>query len=274
MNSVVVTGVGSGLGLATLSRLADDGYYIVGIEISESGVAVAKEQLKGRGQIVHGDAADREVLASAAQRARNTAPLTGWVNNAGIALSGNLHDPNPADVDRVFAVNLQGVYWGCSEAVRQFMDQRVSGAIVNISSIHGRAAFPGWAAYDTAKGGVDALTRYVAVEYGPAGIRANAIAPGAIRTEMLQQVISDAPNSEDAEREFAIMHPLTRIGEASEVASVVAFLLSDESSFISGQSIAVDGAATARCFAFRPDVGLMDSMDLTPEGFPKPNRSR
>jgi glucose 1-dehydrogenase len=274
MNSVVVTGVGSGLGLATLSRLADDGYYIVGIEISESGVAVAKEQLKGRGQIVHGDAADREVLASAAQRAMNTAPLTGWVNNAGIALSGNLHDPIPADVDRVFAVNLQGVYWGCSEAVRQFMDQRVPGAIVNISSIHGRAAFPGWAAYDTAKGGVDALTRYVAVEYGPAGIRANAIAPGAIRTEMLQQVISDAPNSEDAEREFAIMHPLTRIGEASEVASVVAFLLSDESSFISGQSIAVDGAATARCFAFRPDVGLMDSMDLTPEGFPKPNRSR
>lgn len=269
MNSVVVTGVGSGLGLATLSRLADDGYYVVGIEISDTGAGVANDELKGRGEILQGDVADRTVLATAAQRARDNAPLTSWVNNAGIALSGNLHDPNPAEVDRVFAVNLQGVFWGCSEAIRHFLDQRIPGAIVNISSIHGRSAFPGWAAYDTAKGGVDALTRYVSVEYGPVGIRANAIAPGAIRTEMLQQVISDAPDSDNAEREFAIIHPLTRIGEPSEIASVVAFLLSDESSFISGQSIAVDGAATARCFRFLPDAGLMESMDLTPEGFPK-----
>jgi NAD(P)-dependent dehydrogenase (short-subunit alcohol dehydrogenase family) len=269
MNSVVVTGVGSGLGLAALSRLADDGYYVVGIEISDSGAAFAEGQLRGRGEILQGDVADRAVLATAAQRARANAPLTSWVNNAGIALSGNLHDPNPTEVDRVFAVNLQGMFWGCSEAIRNFLDLKVAGSIVNISSIHGRAAFPGWAAYDTAKGGVDALTRYVCVEYGPVGIRANAIAPGAIRTEMLQQVISDAPDPDNAEREFAIIHPLTRVGEASEIASVVAFLLSGESSFISGQSIAVDGGATARCFRFPPDAGLMDSMNLNSDGFPR-----
>ena len=151
-----------------------------------------------------------------------------------------------------------GVYWGASTAVRGFLAAKSPGSIVNISSIHATAAFPGWAAYDMAKGGVDALTRYIAVEYGPVGIRANAIAPGAIRTELMQQVLDDADDSEALEQDFALLHPLDRLGEATEIAEVAVFLLSDSASFVSGQSIAVDGGATARCYRFAPDRDLLD----------------
>lgn len=119
------------------------------------------------------------------KRGFKVAPLTAWVNNAGIALGGNLHDPNQKEVQRLFDVNLMGVYWGCSAAIKSFIQNKISGSIVNISSIHGRSAFNGWAAYDAAKGGVDALTRYISVEYGPLGIRSNAIAPGAIELKCL-----------------------------------------------------------------------------------------
>ncbi|MEJ1230112.1 MAG: SDR family oxidoreductase [Galbitalea sp.] len=169
---------------------------------------------------------------SAREAAEAAGRLTSWVNNAGIAVSGNLHDPHEDEVDRLFAVNLKGVYWGCAEAIQSFIASRTRGAIVNISSIHGRAAFTGWAAYDTAKGGIDALTRYVSVEYGPLGIRANAVAPGAIRTELLERVIAADENPERAEREMSELHPLERLGEPREIAAAVAFLLSDEASFV------------------------------------------
>ena len=170
---------------------------------------------------------------------------------------GTLHDPHPGEVDETIRVNLMGAFWGCSEAVRTFLAQRTPGAIVNISSIHARAAFSGFAAYDVAKGGVSALTRYVAVEYGPAGIRCNAIEPGAFRTHMNQSVIDLAPDPARAAHEMAALHPLGRMGEPREIGSVAAFLLSDEASFLSGECIAVDGAATARCFPYDPDPTIL-----------------
>ena len=248
--SVVVTGVGSGIGRAILKQLVADKYFVVGIENSEAAAKSAAAEFGNSALIINEDLCQEGVFEKAAKEASKVAPLTSWVNNAGIALGGNLHNPNPTEVQRLFDVNLMGVYWGCSAAIKSFIENKISGSIVNISSIHGRSAFNGWAAYDAAKGGVDALTRYICVEYGPLGIRANAIAPGAIRTEMLSKVISDAEDPAKTELDMAMIHPLERLGEPSEIAEVASFLLSKKASFLTGQSIAVDGGATARCYRY------------------------
>jgi NAD(P)-dependent dehydrogenase (short-subunit alcohol dehydrogenase family) len=248
--SAVVTGVGSGIGRAILKRLVEDQYFVVGIEKDEQSAKSVQSEYGDSVSIVIGDTCEAKILNEAKEKAINNFPLVAWVNNAAVALSGNLHAPMRVQVDRLFNVNLHSVYWGCSEAIRAFIDQKIHGAIVNISSIHGRSAFTGWAAYDAAKGGVDALTRYISVEYGPLGIRANAIAPGAIRTEMLARVISESEDPAKAELDMAMIHPLERLGEPYEIANVAAFLLSAQSSFLTGQSIAVDGGATARCYRY------------------------
>jgi NAD(P)-dependent dehydrogenase (short-subunit alcohol dehydrogenase family) len=263
MRSVVVTGCGTGIGRAIVERLATDGWAVVGVELDPARAEEARTVLAERGDVVAGDVREISTLERAAMRAHDFAPLAGWVNNAGIALHGNLHAPVPEEVERVLAVNLLAVYWGCAVAVRSFVEQRSPGAIVNISSIHGRAAFSGYAAYDTSKGGVDALTRYVAVEYGPFGIRANAIAPGAVLTEPNRRWIEQSPDPQRAARELALLQPLRRMGEPDEIAAVASFLLSDEASFLTGQSIAVDGGATARCYPYDPDPALSQAYGLS-----------
>jgi len=255
--SVVVTGCGTGLGRAIFERLIVDGWVVVGIEWDPD-LAAEAVAVPGAAAVLTGDAADREQLAAAAIQATQLAPLGGWVNNAAVVRMGTLHDPHPAEVDETIRVNLMGPYWGASEAVRTFLRQRSPGSIVNISSIHARAAFSGFAAYDVAKGGVNALTRYLAVEYGPAGIRANAIEPGAIRTPMNQSVIDISPDPVRAARDMAAIHPLGRMGEPPEIAAVTAFLLSNEASFLTGECIAVDGGSTARCFPYDPAPDLFD----------------
>jgi glucose 1-dehydrogenase len=254
--SVVVTGCGRGIGRAILERLQRDGFHVVGLERDPETAADASRALGGDGEVVIGDAGDRETMDRVAATAARHAPLAGWVNNAGTAGLGTLHAPVPEQVDEVFGVYLGGYFWGCSAAVRRFIEQRSSGAIVNISSVHGRAGYPGWAAYDAAKGGVDALTRHIAVSYGAFGIRANAIAPGGVRTPHLERFVRDSPDPAATEREMNDSHPLRRIAEPREIASVASFLLSDEASFVTGQSLAVDGGLTASCMTFPVDAEL------------------
>lgn len=256
--SVVVTGCGSGIGRAIILRLAADGWNTAGVEIKTADAASVREELGAGHTIVEGDAADRGVLAKAREAAEALAPLRGWVNNVGIAVMSNLHEPNPTEVDRLISVNLMSHYWGCSEAIRTWVRDKTNGAIVNISSVHARAAFNMWASYDVAKAGIDALTRYVAVEYGPIGIRANSIQPGATATPLVKQVIADSPDPEVARREMSIIHPLERICEPAEVAAAAAWLLSSEASFVSGQHLAVDGGLTARCYRYEPDARLVE----------------
>jgi NAD(P)-dependent dehydrogenase (short-subunit alcohol dehydrogenase family) len=131
--------------------------------------------------------------------------------------------------------------------------------IVTISSSHAVASFNWWTAYDTAKGGVNALTRNIAVEYAPIGIRANAIEPDGIRTPLMQHVIDDSPDHVRAEHNAAALHPLGRIGEPHEIAGVASFLLSSDTSFLTGQCIAVDGRATARCCPYPRAEDLLRS---------------
>jgi NAD(P)-dependent dehydrogenase (short-subunit alcohol dehydrogenase family) len=257
LGSVVVTGAGDGIGHAIALRLAADGWKVVGLEINRETAEALGRKLGKEHRSLCGDAADRAVLRKAREAAEELAPLRGWVNNVGVALMGNLHEPRDADVERVFAVNLMSHFWGSSEAIRAWVRDRVAGSIVNVSSVHGRSAFNMWAAYDVAKAGIDALTRYIAVEYGPIGIRANAVAPGAVRTALVQRVIRDSPDSARAEREMSIQHPLERIGEPEEIAAAVSWLISSEASFVTGQSLAVDGGLTSRCYRYEPDAELL-----------------
>jgi glucose 1-dehydrogenase len=255
--SVVVTGSGSGIGFAIANRLARDGWKVVGLELDAKGADRLEQSLGSGHAVVRGDAADRRLLKQAREKAESLAPLKGWVNNVGVALMGNLHEPDIDDVETVIRVNLMSHFWGASEAIQTWVRHKSTGAIVNMSSAHGRAGFNMWAAYDVAKAGIEGLTRYIAVEYGPVGIRCNSVAPGAIRTPLVDRVIRESPDSKVAEREMSIIHPMERIGEPEEVAAAVAWLLSSEASFVSGESVAVDGGLTARSYRYDPDAKLL-----------------
>lgn len=246
--SVVVTGAGQGIGRAILESLVEAGWYAVGIERDESLARSLAVTLRVEdGTVLTGDVTESSVLDTAAEVAVAAAPLGGWVNNAGIVRPASLHRATRADFAATMSLNMEATFWGCAVALRTFLDQRSGGAIVNVSSIHGRSSFPEHAAYEMSKGGVDALTRNIAVEYGPVGIRANAVAPGAVRTPSLERALATSEDPGDAERELRDGPPLRRIGAPGEIAAVVRFLLSDDASYLTGQSIAVDGGWTASC---------------------------
>ena len=234
--SVVVTGAGQGIGRACADRLVADGWFVVGIELDEELAAQLESVAAGGIAVVRGDVAERSTHLNGAALAREHAPLGGWVNNAGIGTRGTLHRPDPDAIRRVLDVNLGGTIWGCSAAATAFVEQRSGGAIVNISSIHGRRSFANHAAYDTSKGGVDALTRNLAVEYGPVGVRVNAVAPGMIRTRA--NYITEDPI---AGPEYLKGVPLGRFATPEEIAGVVAFLASADAAYITGAVIPVDG---------------------------------
>jgi NAD(P)-dependent dehydrogenase (short-subunit alcohol dehydrogenase family) len=252
---VVVTGAASGIGRATAERLLRDGASVVGVDRAAEPLAAIEHELF-RGVI--GDVIERATHERAADAAAELGMLAGWVNAAGIWAKTRAHDLADDDLDRVLAVNLKGSILGCSVACASFLARGRGGAIVNVSSIEAIAAFPDAIAYEASKGGIDAVTRQVAVDYGPAGIRCNGVRPGSIRTP-LAEVYLDAY---EEEREAMLqswrdLSPLGLVGEPEDVAAVIAFLLSEDARFVSGELINVDAGATARCFRYppRPDVG-------------------
>lgn len=262
----MVTGAARGIGYACVESLLDAGWYVVGLDWDERCSAKLERTVAERGAVIQGSVADRDVLARAGEVARVGAPLAGWVNNAGVSEKTTAHAADPEVVRRVFSVNIEGVFWGSATATQAFVAQRSGGAIVNISSVHGRAGFSGWAAYDMSKGAVEALTRYLAVEYGPVGIRANAVAPGTVRTPNYERQLATSPDPVAAERELARLQPLGRIAEPDEIASVVRFLLSEDASFVTGQTFVVDGGLTAACSPQDVDPGLADAYRRQADG--------
>jgi NAD(P)-dependent dehydrogenase (short-subunit alcohol dehydrogenase family) len=249
---VVVTGAASGIGRSTAERLVQGDFVVVGVDQDVPGLEAVAGVLRQGFMPVAGDVVERSTHERAADAAKAQGSLTGWVNAAGVWAETRAHDLNEADLDRLLAVNLKGSILGCSVACANLLSTGRGGAIVNVSSIEAIVAFPDALGYEATKGGIDAITRQVAVDYGPAGIRCNGVRPGAIMTPMAEGYLAGYPDREGMLQSWRDLSVLGRIGEPEEVAAVINFLLSEDARFMTGALVTVDGGATARCFAYPP----------------------
>ncbi|MFC9977838.1 SDR family NAD(P)-dependent oxidoreductase [Spirillospora sp. NPDC127200] len=245
--SYVVTGGGRGIGRAVVERLLAAGGTVVAVERDPAALAWMKEHSE-RGRLIGltGDAADERTAGRAADAAEAVAPLAGWVNNAAVFRDASVHSSSAQRTLELIALNLDAAVVGCTTAVRRFLAAGSSGAIVNVSSHQARQAVPGALPYVTAKAAIEGMTRSLAVEYGPRGIRVNAVAPGSVHTERYTDHLA-AQGPEAAARtkeQMSVLHPLGRVADAHEVASAITYLLSSEAGFITGATVPVDGGRT------------------------------
>ena len=237
--TAIVTGGAGGIGAAVCRRLSRDGMNVViAFRTSEEKAASVVEEIKssgGNAVAVKADISETDDVKELFSRAYEAyGSIDVLVCNAGIAAQAVLNDVSDGDYDRLMSVNMGGVFRCCREAV-PYMLKNHSGSIVNISSMWGICGASCETVYSASKAAVIGFTKALAKELGPSGIRVNCIAPGVIDTEMNSHL------SEDDMKALADETPLCRIGKPEEVAGAVSFLASDDSSFITGQTISVDG---------------------------------
>jgi glucose 1-dehydrogenase len=250
--NVLVTGGSSGIGQAIAVRFAEYGanaainYLREPEEAAETEeqvqACVGKVQREGvKDVLVQGDVSSEEdVVRMVADAIEGLGGIDILVNNAGIQISRPTEELSSDDFDRVLAVNLRGSFLCAREAIRHFLAEDKSGSIVNISSVHQLIPKPGYLGYSASKGGMQNLTRTLALEYAGRGIRVNGIGPGATVTPINRAWIDDPEKRAQVEEHI----PMRRAGDSDEMAGVTAFLASDDAAYITGQTIFVDGGLT------------------------------
>ena len=242
--SAIVTGAGSGIGRAVARLLAANGAAVLVADISEVGVkSVAAEIQAAGGTVVSlvGDVTDQEFANRCVAAASELGPLRIAVNNAGIAGASAPVGEYPLDSwRRVIDVNQNAVFYGMRAQLPAIAAAGYGGAIVNIASILGSVGFPNAAAYVTAKHAIVGLTKNAAIEYGDQQVRVTAVGPGFIRTPLVDATLDD-----EAQQALAAKHATGRLGTSEEVAALVAFLVSDAATFVTGSYHLVDGGYAA-----------------------------
>jgi NAD(P)-dependent dehydrogenase (short-subunit alcohol dehydrogenase family) len=237
-----VTGAGKGLGRAIATTLAQAGATVAVTARTESDLASLVDELSGLQVRAHpGSVSDPDVVRGLARTIRDDhGGLDGLVNCAGVSPSFERSESVSDETwTHVLEVNLTGTFYCCREAGAIMLEQG-SGTIANISSIHATSAFPRIAAYAASKGGIESLTRTLAVEWADRGVRVNTVAPGYFTTELSRPLLE----SRWAERVVSNI-PMRRTGAPAELSGAVAFLMSDASSYVTGSTISVDGGWTA-----------------------------
>ncbi len=249
VDSAVVTGAGKGIGLAIAAQLVEEGRHVIAVDLDEAALAAARSELGERYEPLAGDVGEWATHERAADAAAAAGTLAAWVNNAGIDWVGGAHEVTAEHIERGLRVLQLGVMFGAAVAVRRMLPAR-RGAIVNIASIQGIAAFPRYYVYGAAKSAILQVARSIAVDYGPYGLRCATVLPGTVATPMTDATLpADLPREEALRREGELA-PMQRVAQPEEIAEAVCFLLSERASYVNGAALVVDGGATARCYAY------------------------
>jgi len=238
---VVITGGAQGIGEACARRLVQDGAAVALWDLADDAGRQLTDSLNaagGQALYLHCNVADKtEVDAALAATLARFGQVDGLVNNAGIFKAAPFLEITEADWDAVIAVNLKGSFL-VGQAVAREMVKQQRGAIVNMSSVNGTLTIPSIASYNASKGAINQLTRVMALSFADQGVRVNAVAPGTIATELARSAVL---TSDEAKARIMSRTPMKRLGEPGEIADVVAFLLSDAASYMTGEIVVVDG---------------------------------
>ncbi len=238
----IVTGAANGIGLACARRFVAEGAQVMLADIDQAAGLAAVAELGAASSFCKADVgvkSDVDLLIGATLAAFGRIDIL--INNAGITHAADFLDLAEEDFDRVLRVNLKSMFL-CGQAAARVMVGQGSGAIINMSSVNAILAIPNQVPYVVSKGGINQLTKVMALNLAPHGIRVNAIGPGTIMTELAKQAVL---SSDEARRKILSRTPLGRCGEPEEIASIAAFLAGDDASYLSGQTIYADGGRLA-----------------------------
>ena len=237
----IVTGATQGIGLACAARLVADGARVMLVDIKPEGRQAAQE-LGDAAQFFAADVSQKaDVDAMIAATLHAFGHIDILVNNVGVTHAADFLDLAEEDFDRVLRINLKSMFL-CGQAAAREMVKRQSGSIINMSSVNSELAIPNQVPYVVSKGGVNQLTKVMALNLAPHGIRVNGIGPGTILTELARKAVLGSP---EARHTILSRTPLGRCGKPEEVASIAAFLASDDASYMTGQTIYADGGRMA-----------------------------
>ncbi|MBL8118712.1 MAG: SDR family oxidoreductase [Anaerolineae bacterium] len=245
----LVTGAARGIGKGIAIRFALEGAAVGVVDLQAEACQAVVDEIEaagGKAVALAADITDEGQVESLVRRAEGVfGTVTVLVNNAAVMPAGAVHETAVADFDRCVAVNLRGTFLMCRAVIAGMLEVG-QGSIIHMSSVTGILGLPGLAAYSATKAGLQGLARAMSTDYARRGIRVNCVAPGTIDSPMLHDFLAAQQNPEPLRQQFDAMHPIGRVGQIDEVASVFVFLASDEASFVTGATYTVDGGLSVK----------------------------